>query len=75
VRYGASPIHLVITGFVLMAGSWLVVLLMVIGEIPPSFLLTLGAYGVSLAGLILGIFGAGQYIRGRRGSGESDEEG
>jgi len=52
-------------GFALLVASWLVLLLMVIGEITPSLLLSMGAYAASVAGLIIGLFGVVQYVRKR----------
>jgi hypothetical protein len=54
-----------VVGFVLLFGSWLVILLMVIGLITASLLLSLGAYAVSVAGLTIGLFGVAQYVRER----------
>lgn len=54
----------VLAGFLLVA-SWLVLLLMVIGRIPSSLLLSLGAYAASIAGLAIGIFGVARQIRRR----------
>ena len=56
---------LMAVGFALLVASWLVLLLMVIGEITPSLLLSMGAYAASVAGLIIGLFGVVQYVRKR----------
>jgi hypothetical protein len=47
----------------LLAASWLVLLLMVIGRIPSSVPLSLGAYAASIAGLAIGVFGVARSIR------------
>jgi hypothetical protein len=52
-------------GFTLLLAAWLVLLLMVIRRIEPSLVLSIGAYAASLAGLVVGLFGAVQYVRGR----------
>jgi len=52
-------------GFALLVASWLVLLLMVIGAIAPSLLLSMGAYAASVAGLVIGLFGVVQYVRKR----------
>jgi len=58
-------VKLMAVGFALLVASWLVLLLMVIGEITPSLLLSMGAYAASVAGLIIGLFGVVQYVRKR----------
>jgi hypothetical protein len=63
----AVPIRLMVIGFVLLVGSWLVLLLTVIKFIEPSFLLSLIAYAASVAGLVIGLFGIVQYARHARG--------
>ncbi|HEY6104221.1 MAG TPA: hypothetical protein VI007_13455 [bacterium] len=49
----------------LLVASWLVLLLMVIGRIPPSLLFSLGAYAASISGLAIGVFGVARHIRRR----------
>lgn len=61
-----TPLGLMVGGGVLLVASCLVLLLMVIRVISPTLLLSLGAYGGSLAGLVLGIFGAVAYTRHER---------
>ena len=56
---------LMAVGFALLVASWLVLLLMVIGAIAPSLLLSMGAYAASVAGLVIGLFGVVQYVRKR----------
>ncbi len=60
------PPRLIVIGFTLLLGSWLVLLLTVIKLIPPSFLLSLVAYGASVAGLVIGLLGTVQYVRHAR---------
>jgi positive regulator of sigma E activity len=63
-----SPLQLIGLGFVLLVGSWFVLLLMVIRQIQPDIFLSMAAYAVSIVGLILGFIGAVQYARKGRGS-------
>ncbi len=63
----AVPIRLMVVGFALLLGSWLVLLLTVVKLIAPSFLLSLIAYAASVAGLVIGFFGTIQYVRHWRG--------
>lgn len=49
----------------LLLAAWTVLLLMVIRRLEPSLVLSVGAYAASVAGLVIGLFGAGQYARGR----------
>jgi hypothetical protein len=63
-----SPLQLIGVGFVLLVGSWFVLLLMVIRQIPPDIFLSMAAYAVSIVGLILGFIGAVLYARKGRGS-------
>ena len=49
----------------LLAASWLVLLLIVIGRLPSSLPLSLGAYAASIAGLAIGVFGVARHIRRR----------
>jgi len=58
-------VKLMAVGFALLVASWLVLLLMVIGVIAPSLLLSMGAYAASVAGLVIGLFGVVQYVRKR----------
>lgn len=60
-------LKLIILGFALLLGSWSVLLLTVIKLIAPSFLLSLLAYGTSVAGLVIGLVGTIQYVRQTRG--------
>lgn len=61
-----SPIHLIIYGFLLLLFGFLLAFGMVIKVIEAGFLLSFLAYGASLAGLILGTYGAASYARSRR---------
>lgn len=60
-----TPLKMMAAGLVLLLASWLAILLMVIGQISPSLVLSLGAYVASVAGLAVGLFGVVQYVRGR----------
>ncbi len=61
------PLRLMVIGFGLLLGSWLVLLLTVIKLIAPSYLLILIAYATSVAGLVIGLFGTVQYVHQARG--------
>ncbi|MER3455741.1 MAG: hypothetical protein C4304_02380 [candidate division GAL15 bacterium] len=61
-----NPVRLMGTGAALLVGSWGVVFLMVLRELPPDLGLALVAYGTSVVGLGLGIVGAALWARGRR---------
>lgn len=61
-----TPLKLMVLGFMLLLASWFVLFFMVVRLIPPSFLLSLGAYAASLGGLVIGIFGAIQHARQER---------
>lgn len=56
---------MIVVGSSLLIASWVVLLLMVIGQIPRHLLLSLVAYGISVAGLAVGIFGVFLYVRHR----------
>lgn len=61
-----SPVHLMIYGFLLLLLGFLLAFGMVVRVIEAGFLLSFVSYGASLAGLILGLFGAVGYAqRGR----------
>ncbi len=60
-----SPGRLVAAGAVLLVGSWLVVFAMVLRWVSPALELALVAYGTSVVGLGLGLFGAALYARER----------
>lgn len=57
--------RLAAVGLALLAVSWLVLLLMVIGQIAPGLVLSLGAYAASVAGLVLGLLGVAMHVRAR----------
>lgn len=63
MMHDVTPLGLMAAGLVLLVVSWLVILLMVIGQITASLLLSLGAYAASVAGLAIGLFGVVQYVR------------
>lgn len=60
------PLRLLVIGFILLLGSWLVLFLTVVKVVAPGFLLSLMAYAASVAGLVIGLFGAIQYLRHAR---------
>ncbi len=62
-----GPGRLIGFGCALLLASWAVLLLMVLRRLPPSVLLSLLAYGTSVVGLGLGVFGAAQYVGKSRG--------
>ena len=57
---------LMVIGFVLLLIGVLLPFLMVLRLLEPSFPLSFLAYGCSLVGLVLGLFGAFQHVRLRR---------
>ena len=61
-----SPFGLIFVGFLLALMGVVLPFLMVIHIIPSTFFLNFFSYGVSLAGLFLGVIGASRYIRGNR---------
>ena len=60
------PLKLIVIGFILLLGSWLVLFLTVVKAVAPGFLLSLIAYAASVAGLVIGLFGAIQCLRHAR---------
>jgi hypothetical protein len=61
-----APLGLIFIGFLLSLTGVILPFLMVIHLIPSTFFLNFFSYGVSLAGLFLGVIGASRYIRGSR---------
>lgn len=55
-------------GFVLLVGAWLVLFLMTIRQIPPSLPVAMLAYAASVGGLMVGLVGIVQFVRARRPS-------
>lgn len=62
----ASPLALILIGFVLVVIGFALPFLMVLGILPSGFLLSVISYFASMGGLILGVFGAASYMRERR---------
>ena len=62
-----GPGRQMVFGGTLLLASWALLFLMVLRRLPPSVLLSLLAYGASVAGLGLGVFGAAQYVGKSRG--------
>jgi hypothetical protein len=62
----SSPLHLILYGFLLLLCGFLLAFAMVLKLIEAGFLLSFLSYFASLAGLILGMFGAVSYARSRR---------
>ena len=58
-----SPLNLMIYGFLLLLLGFLLAFGMVIGVLEPGFLLSFVSYSTSLAGLIVGLFGAVDYVQ------------
>ena len=58
-----SPVHLTVYGFLLLLIGFLLAFGMVIGLIEPGFLLSFLSYTASLAGLIVGLFGAFGFVQ------------
>jgi hypothetical protein len=61
-----APLGLIFIGLLLSLTGVILPFLMVIHLIPSTFFLNFFSYGVSLAGLFLGVIGASRYIRGSR---------
>lgn len=61
-----SPVHLITYGFLLLLLGFLLAFGMVVGVIEPGFLLSFLSYAASLAGLVVGLFGAFGYVRRSR---------
>jgi len=55
---------MIIIGLLMMVGGGVIIpLLMVIRVLESTFLLIFGSYGISVAGLFLGIIGVAQYVQ------------
>jgi len=61
-----SPTTLITAGVVCLLVGWTLLVLMVLRTIPPSFALALGAYTLSLGGLVMGLAGLLQAGRSQR---------
>ena len=59
----ASPVLLMVYGFLLLLLGFLLAFAMVLRVIEAGFLLSFVSYGASLSGLILGLFGALSYVQ------------
>lgn len=62
----SSPLHLILSGFFLLLFGFLLAFAMVLKLIEAGFLLSFLSYFASLAGLIIGMYGAVSYARSRR---------
>ena len=62
-----KSLRLIISGFVLLVLGWIFPFLMVIRILAPSWGLGFFSFGASVLGLLLGVAGALQYARIRRG--------
>ncbi|MCC6187914.1 MAG: hypothetical protein IT318_02690 [Anaerolineales bacterium] len=60
------PVELVIVGFILVTFGCAVPFLMVVHVLEVSFFLSFLSYGASVAGLLLGIYGASTYVQRNR---------
>jgi hypothetical protein len=61
-----QPGELVVVGFLLVTFGCAVPFLMVVRLLEPSFLLSFLSYAASVAGLLLGIYGATTYVHRNR---------
>jgi hypothetical protein len=61
----SRPWAMISLGFVLVLAGFVLPFLMVMRVIQPSLALSFVSYGASIAGLILGLIGAGQLVRRR----------
>lgn len=62
-----SSVRLIILGGTLLLASWILLLLQTIRLLPPSLPMALIAYAVSVAGLVIGMFGTFHHARQGRG--------
>jgi hypothetical protein len=62
-----TPATLLAVGFVLILIGFLVPFLMVLQILEPSLMLTFSAYGASLVGLVLSLYGLSHYSSSRGG--------
>jgi len=53
-------------GGVMVVAGWLIIFLIVLGHIPASYFLNFFGYGISFAGLLIGLVGILDHIRPRR---------
>ena len=58
-----KPVRLIVIGFVLVVLGFVVPLLMVNKTLESTFLLNMGSYAASTAGLFLGIIGGAMYVK------------
>lgn len=58
-----TPLEMIGLGFGLVVIGFLIPLLMTLRVIEAGFLLALVGHGASVAGLLLGLLGAAQYVR------------
>ena len=63
MRAWRGSFRLIVLGGSILLASWLLVLLLTIRLLTPSLPLALAAYGGSVAGLAIGLFGAVRYAR------------
>lgn len=66
MRMPTSPLYLILYGFFLLLFGFLLAFAMVIKLIEAGFLLSFLSYFASLAGLLVGMYGAVSYARSRR---------
>lgn len=65
--FNLSPLMMIVIGVLMMAvGGVVMPLLMVIHILEANFLLIFATYGMSVAGLYLGIIGVAQYMQTRK---------
>jgi len=60
---GSPAVRWIAVGLVLLLAGWLVLLLMVLGQVASGFLLNFAAYAMSVAGLAIGLFGVAEHAR------------
>ena len=61
-----SRVRLALLGLALLLAGWALAVLMVMGVLPPSYPVAFAAYGASVVGLALGVYGLMQHARAGR---------
>lgn len=58
-----NPTKLIVSGFLCLLVGWALLFLIVIEVMSPSYLMAFGAYGLSFAGMLIGLIGLFEYRR------------
>lgn len=54
------------TGGLMLVGGWVLIFAILIGYVPATYFLNFFGYGVSFAGLVVGLIGILEHVRPRR---------